>query len=403
VNLGSIAARNIGRNKVRTAMTVLGGVVALTAFVLIRTVIAAWNVAVEYAAKDRLATRHKVSFVIPLPKKYMDVIRGDEMKKLGVKESTWLNWFGARDPRFPDEFFANCACDAPSFLAVYDEVVLAKEDRERWLGDRQGAILGDVLARKLGVKVGDRLTLQGTIFPGDWTFNVSGIYTASRKSMDRSQLFFHWDYLNDTVNERVRERGGDPDEEGFDKIGWVVSRIDDPARGADISAAIDRAFEERDDQTETMSEKQMQNSFMGMFSAILTALDIVSFIILAILGMILGNTVAMGVRERTNEYGVLRALGFSPGHVFRLVLGEAVAVGVVAGIVGMAVAFPFVELGMGRWLEEYMGAWFPYFRIDGKTLVLGFLLPVALGAVGALIPAFQASRLSVTDALRRVA
>src|SRR5262249_46576794 len=160
----------------------------------------------------------------------------------------------------------------------------------RWFEDRKGAIVGDVLAKKLGVKVGDKITLQGTIFPGDWQFNIDGIYTAKRKSVDRSQFLFNWDYMNESLAERRK-----------DQIGWIVTRIDDAGRSAAISAAIDKIFDEKDVQTATMSERAMNLGFMATVSALLTALDIVSIIILLIMSMILGNTVAMGVRERTTE------------------------------------------------------------------------------------------------------
>src|SRR5262249_8866692 len=153
------------------------------------------------------------------------------------------------------------------------------------------AIIGDVLAKKFGWKVGDRITLSGTIYPGDWQFEIVGMYEATRKSIDRSELIFHWDYLNESIPERRREQ-----------IGWVMARVDDPTKSGDISKAIDKIFDERDVQTATMSEKSMQLSTMAMISAILTALDIVSIVILLIMTLILGNTIAMGVRERTNEY-----------------------------------------------------------------------------------------------------
>ena len=146
----------------------------------------------------------------------------------------------------------------------------------------------------------------------------------------------------------------------------------------------------------------MNNSFMAMFSAILSAMDIVSIIILGILLMILGNTVAMGVRERTNEYGVLRALGFLPRHVAMFILGESIVTGALAGIVGLALAYPIVQLGMGRFLEENMGGFFPYFRIAPATGVEAILFAIALGAIAALIPAYRASRLTIVEALRRV-
>jgi putative ABC transport system permease protein len=387
MNLAGIGIRNVGRSKTRTSLTVLGGAVAVLAFILLRTVLWAWNVQAEYAAKDRLATRHKVSMILPMPKRYVDIVR----QVPGVTQATWANWFGAKDPRRPDEFFATIAVDPASFFEVYDEAVVKPEDKAHWLEDRRGAIVGDVLARKLGVKVGDKITLTGTIYPGDWEFNIDGIYEATRKSIDRSQLVFHWAYLDESLPERRR-----------DQVGWIMSRVDDPRRSADVSAAIDRIFDEKDTQTTTMSELAMNNSFMAMFSAVLTALNAVSYIILLIMMLILGNTIAMGVRERTREYGVLRALGFTPRHVALFVIGEALTIGMLSGVLGVVLSYPIVELGMGRWLEENMGSFFPYFRVNAGTAVVAVVLSVALAAVASLIPARQASRLSILDALRRV-
>jgi putative ABC transport system permease protein len=383
-----IAARNILRNKLRTFLTILGAAVAILAFVMLRTVLSAWAVAADYASKDRIATRHKISFVINMPKNYVDQIR----LVPGVTAATYMTWFGGKNPKKPEEFFASIAVEAPTALAVMDEVILSPAEKQKWLEDKKGAILGDVLARQLGLKVGDRFTMTGSIYPGDWEFNIDGIYTATRKSVDRSTFLFHWSYLNDSLPESRR-----------DQIGWVTSRIDDPTRGADISATIDKIFDEKDVQTATMSERAMNLSFMAMIGSLLQALNYISIIILIIMMMILGNTIAMAVRERTREYGVLRALGFSPGAIGFFVVAEAATIGVLAGVLGLALSVPVVELGMGRWLEENMGAWFPYFRIAGKTYAVAMALAVVLALVASVIPARRASRLVVTDALRRIA
>jgi putative ABC transport system permease protein len=382
-----IAARNLGRNWLRTILTVLGASVALIAFVLLRTVLTSWEVGAEYAAKDRLGTRHKVSFIMQLPQKYITDIRGVK----GVKQATWANWFGGKDPKKPDEFFATLAVDAPSFLPVMDELVLDEESKARWLADKRGAVIGDVLAKKLNLKVGDKYTLQGSIYPGDWEFNIDGIYTASRKSLDRSQFLFHWSYMNDSIPESRR-----------DTIGWVMTRVDDPSRSAEISASIDKMFDERDTQTVTMSERNMQLSFMAMFGAILTILNVISIIILIIMMLILGNTIAMGVRERTREYAVLRAIGFQPWHIEFFVFGEASVLGIIAGVLGVGVAYPFVNGMMGKAIEENMSAWFPSFRVEPSVAITAVVISVALAGVAALIPAALAGRISVTDALRRV-
>jgi putative ABC transport system permease protein len=387
MTIAGIGIRNVWRNKTRTILTVLGGAVAVLAFVVFRTVIAAWNAGAEYAAKDRLATRHKVSFIMQMPKRYVDTIR----QVPGVTQATWFNWFGAKDPNHPDDFFATLAVDPPSFLEVYNEASITPEEQARWLQDRRGAIVGDVLARKLGIKAGDKLTLRGTIFPGLWEFNIDGVYLATQKSIDRSTLFFHWAYLNESLPERRR-----------DQVGWITSRVNNPEQSANITAAIDNIFDEKDVQTATMSERAMNNSFLAMFSAILKALDYVSIIILFIMMLILGNTIAMGVRERTREYGVLRALGFSPGHVRVFVVGEALTVGALSGALGLLLAYPLIQFMVGPLFEENMGSMFPYFRLNAETAILAVALSVGVGAISAIIPAQQASKLSIIDALRRV-
>jgi putative ABC transport system permease protein len=388
MQLLKISARNLSRNKFRTLFTILGAAIAILAFTMLQTVLTAWNAAAEHSAKDRIATRHKVSFVIALPKRYIDTIRGTE----GVSAATWANWFGAKDPNNPDSFFATLAVDSKTFLEVYDEISVPEDQQKAWLEDRKGAVVGDVLAKQLKVKVGDKITLSGTIYPGDWEFNVRGIYKATRKSVDRSQFLFHWDYMNESLDAGRQ-----------DQIGWVISRIDDVSRSAEISAAIDQTFDVKDTQTVTMSERAMNVSFMAMFSAMLTALEIVSMIIMLIMALILGNTIAMGVRERTGEYAVLRAVGFRPGQIGLLVVGEALVIGMLSAVVGMGMAYPIVEQGLGRWLEENMGAWFPYFRISAQTAVAGVVLSVGLALIASVIPAWQAARLNVADALRRVA
>jgi putative ABC transport system permease protein len=151
-----------------------------------------------------------------------------------------------------------------------------------------------------------------------------------------------------------------------------------------------------------MSEQAMNLSFMGMMSGLFTAIDVISLVLLGILGLLLGNTVAMGVRERTNEYGVLRALGFLPKHVAAFILAESAVLGTFAGVAGVALSYPIVQQRLGRWIEENQGATLPYFRIEGQTIALALALSMRLGLMAAAVPAWRASRLSVIDALRRL-
>jgi putative ABC transport system permease protein len=387
MTLIGLGARNAFRNPFRTSLTILGVAVAILAFVLLRTVITSWELASQYAAKDRIGTRHKLSFVISLPLHYAEKIR----QVPGVQATSYANWFGGKDARNPDAFFANMMVDAKTVLDVYDELELPEDQKKHWLENRQGAIIGKTLANQLKLKVGDKFILQGTIYPGDWPLTIDGIYTAKRKSIDQSSMFFHWDYVNEKLPP-VRK----------DKIGWVISRVDEPGKGPDVSAAIDKIFDSSDEQTLTMSERQMNLSFMGMFAAIMKAINVVSVIILLILVMILANTIAMGVRERTSEYGALRALGFLPQHIRMFILGESATLGILAGLLGVGLAVPLVNGGMSRFIEENMGGMFPYFRVEPVTVVLAIVLAVVLGLLSGIVPAIQAGRLSVVNALRRV-
>ena len=387
MTLWSVAARNTLRNKFRTFMTVLGGAVAIIAFVVLRTVLSAWNAGIEYAAKDRLATRNKVSFVITLPKKYVEQVRNVP----GVKSVTFQNWFGGKLAAFPDDFFATMAT-ADNTLDVYSEIKLDPAALARWKTDKIGALVVDSLASKYHWKVGDKVVLQGTIYPGDWEFTVDGIYSVPQESaIPRTNFWFHWEYLNDAAN--IRQK---------DKIGWMVARVDDPSQSAAVSHRIDALFDDSDVQTETMSEQAMNNSFLGGISAVLDALNIVSVIILLIMMLILGNTIAMGVRERTTEYGVLRALGFQPSHVRTFIVGEALTLSLIAGVFGLLLAVPLVG-GLGAYLEENMGQFFPHFSMTPLTAISAVALTLGLGALASLIPAVRAGRIPVTDALRRIA
>ena len=359
MSLALISFRNVRRNRTRFVLTALGAAVSVVVFVLLRTLLGAWSQGADHAAKDRLATRHRVSLVMPLPRKYVETVR----EVPGVKGVTWSSWFGGKDPRYPNLFFANTAVDPQSFLAVYDEIELPAEQRAAWLADRRGAIVGDVLAKTLQLSVGDNITLQGTIYGGEWQFKVAGIYTTTRRSFDRSQFLFRWDYFNENIDAKFKEQ-----------VGWITSHTENAAAAASVSRAIDDTFDEHDIQTTTTSERALQTSFLASASAILVALNTVSFILLAIMTLILGNTIAMGVRERTHEYGVLLALGFLPRQVVTCVVIEAAALGLCAGVLGLGLSFPLVQEGFGHWLEENMGNCLPYLIIGADTAVLAILL-----------------------------
>jgi putative ABC transport system permease protein len=391
VTLAGLTVKNIGHNWLRTVLTIMVVVIAVFMFVLIRTTVDAFEWSVKHGAQDRLSVINRVTFVMPLPKRYFQKFNGEAGKIEGVTHATYANWFGGKHPVREAEFFANFAVDTDTYFDVYQDMSVPPDQLAAWKEDRQGAIIGEALAKQFDWEVGDDVTLVGTIYPGEWKFHVRGIYTATKKSVDRAQFIFHWDYLNENLPQDRR-----------DKIGWVAATVDSSSRAASISAAIDEEFEGEDIQTRTMSEQALNKEFLGGAAAIFQALDIVSLVILVIMMLIIGNTIAMGVRERTREYGVLLAIGFRPKHIAAFVLGEGVTIGLLGGGLGLLVAYPLIEQGLGRWLEENLGAMFPYFNIPAPTAIVALVSAGVLAALAAFIPAWRASKLEVIDALRRI-
>lgn len=389
MTLTSVAVKNVRRNLFRTVLTMSGVVVAMVAFLLLRTVISSWMMGIELAAKDRVATRHKVTFIMTLPKRYVDDIKAVP----GVEEVAYFNWFGARMAGKEDAFFGNMATDPESFLRVYDEIEVPEEQKNAWFENRQGALVGASLAKQLDLEVGDDITLAGTIYPGDWPMKVEGIYTTSRKSIDQSTLWFHWKYLNESpvITPPMK-----------DQVGWITSKVADPSQAAAITKRIDQMFDIRDVQTLSMDEGAMNASFMGMFSTLLEAIDLVSIVILVIMMLILGNTIAMSTRERTHEYGVLRAIGFMPKHLAFFVLGEAAVIGLFGGLIGVVLAYFMVNNGIGQAIEQNSGGMFLYFRMKESDALAALVIATLVAAAAAAIPAYRASKLDVVDALRRV-
>jgi putative ABC transport system permease protein len=392
MTLAGLAVRNLFRNKVRTLLTVMGVSIAIITFLLLRTVSAAWTAGADYAAKDRVVTRHKVTFVMTLPKRYVDHVK----ETPGIKSVTWANWFGGKDPNNDREFFATLAVDGKTYFDVVPELEVPKDQYQAFMEDRTGAIIGDVLAQQRGWKIGQQVTLESGIFPAPpddpWTFTIRGIYTTKAKNVDRVTMLFHWDYINERLPDARK-----------DQVGWIMSRVEDPSRTADVGIAIDKVFDDKDTQTLSQDEHSFATSFLAGFSAVLRAFDVVSIVILVIMMLVLGNTIAMGVRERTSELATMRAIGFLPGHIRLFILGEAALLGAIGGAVGLVFGLVFVNVMFGRVIEENMGQFFPVFRVPVLVAVVAFFLSLGLGLLASLWPAEGAARLRVTEALRRVA
>jgi putative ABC transport system permease protein len=380
----NLILRNALRHKLRTGLTVLGLVVAILAFGLLQTVVDAWYVGAESAAPNRLITRNAVSLTFSMPSHYRDKIRAVD----GVRTVGAANWFAGiyQDPK---NFFPQFAIDPAPYFAMYPEYRLREEELRAFVRDRKGAVIGRKLAATYGFKVGDTIPLQGTIYPGTWSFTVRAIYDGAESKTDTSQMFFHWDYLNETVKAKLPRRA--------DQVGVFVVQIDDPARSAEIAQAIDRQFVNSLAETLTETEKAFQLGFVAMTEAIVVAIRIVSYVVIVIILAVMANTMAMTARERIGEYATLKALGFGPGYVARLVFGESVAIALIGAGLGIAATFP-VSAAFGA----KMGTLFPVFRVSEETVALQLACALVVGVAAAVVPGRRAARVRIVEGLRAI-
>ena len=379
-----LVLRNALRHKLRTGLTVLGIFVAIVAFGLLRTVVEAWFAGAEGASNTRLITRNSISLVFSLPIAYEDRIR----QIGGVVRVSHANWFGGIYVS-EKNFFPQFAVDAKSYLELYPEYLVPPEQMKAFLLDRKGCMVGRKLADIHGFKVGDVVQLRGTIFPGTWEYVVRAIYEGAEAATDTSQLFFHWDYLNETLKKTVPRRAN--------LVGVYVVGIDHSDRAAEIAAEIDRTFRNSLAETLTETEKAFQLGFVAMTEAIVIAIEVVSFLVIFIIMAVMANTMAMTARERMAEYATMKALGFGPARVVSLIFGESLAIALAGAAAGVFATFPVAE-----WFAAKMGTLFPVFNVSQQTVTMQVAAAVTVGAVAALLPSYRAASVRIVDGLRNI-
>ncbi|HXH63306.1 MAG TPA: FtsX-like permease family protein [Gemmatimonadales bacterium] len=383
----SIIFRNAFRHPLRSILTVFGIATAVMAFGLLRTIVGAWNAGVANSSENRMIVRHRVSFIFPLPQ----ADRAEILRVPGVSQATWANWFGgvygdANDFR---NFWPRFAVDPDTWFHVYPEFLLAPDQLTAFQQDRSGAIIGRKLAAEHNFKIGDVITLNGDIFPGTWQFTVRGIYTGKEPSTDETQMFFQWNYLYENVKQREpgREVGA----------GWYVLSVDRPDDMAKVATLVDTMYTNSAAPTKTESERAFQQGFVAMSSAIITSLEVISFVIVGIILLVLANTIVMAVRERTREYAVLKTLGFTGRHVLAFILGEALVIGILGGVLGIVLTFPVVFL-FGKALPTF----FPVIGVAPITIVMALLAAAICGLAAGVAPALRAAKMPIVAGLRTV-
>ncbi len=377
--------RNSGRHKLRTLLTVFGIAIAVLAFCILRTVVTAWYAGVDASAPDRLVTRHSVSFIFPLPYSYKEKIASIE----GVEKVSFANWFqGVYKDK--NNFFARLAADEQTLFDVYPEFLLSKEEKEAFLSDRRGCIVGSGIAKEYNLKLGDKMPIEGDIYPGNWDFTIRGIYRPRDKTTDASQMFFQWTYLNETMEKNSPLRAN--------SVGWYIVKIKDPARSAEISNKIDNLFANSKAETKSETEGAFQQGFISASGAIITAMNYLSFIIIGIIMLVLGNTMIMTARERTREYAVLRTLGFTAFHVAGLIFGESIIISGLGAALGLFISIPLIQL-----IERLMPkGFFPTFNLEPTTIILAISAALLIGLLSSIFPTQRAVNTKIVDGFRFV-
>jgi len=375
---------NLKRKKVRTFLTFSSVLVAFLLFGYLSAIETALEFGVSVAGADRLVVRHKVSLIQPLPESYEA-----QMEQIdGIVAATHATYFGGvyQDPR---NFFMQMPVKPLEYLAMYPEFLLPEEQLEAWLGTRTGVVVGRALADQYGWEIGDRIPIQATIWTKRdgsrlWEFDLVGIYDGAERATDTTQFLFRYDYFDEARQEGAR---------GI--VGWYIVQVADPDRSAEIANAIDERFANSPAETSAETELAFVQGFanqLGNIGKIMTGvLSAVFFTIL----LVAGNTMAQAVRERTEEIGVIKAIGFTDRQVMGLVLGEALLLAGGAGLAGLALAAWLISAG------DPTGGAFPMFFFPPTKMAVGAVLAMTLGVAAGALPAVQAMRLQVAEALRR--
>ncbi len=374
---------NLKRKKLRTLLTVLSIFVAFLLFAFLFAIKEAFTAGVRIADADRLIVRHKVSLIQTLPVSYTQRIANIP----GVDAVTHNTWFGGiyQDPK---NFFATIPAVPETFFNLYPEFTLTPEASAQWAKVKNGAIIGRTLADRFKWKVGDRIPLTSPIWgepkgSSVWDLEVCGIYDTSKKGADTSGLYFRYDYFDE-----AREKGKG-------EVGWYTVRVKNPEDAANIAIAIDTEFANSPYETKAEPEGAFAAGFaqqVGDIGSILIAvLSAVFFTIL----LVAGNTMSQSVRERTEELGVLKALGFPNLLILILVLAESCIIAAIGGFIGLGLAWGLLEMG------NPVPALLPVFYVPPHTLLTGSILVIALGIVAGALPAVSAMRLRTAQALRR--
>jgi putative ABC transport system permease protein len=375
------------RAKGRTAMTVLTVGIMLSAFVFPRALVEAQRSQIDHAQADRVVVQPRRGWGAPLPSRYADQIR----QLPGVRSAAGSAFAAFRVPGKEDVFFGSFAVEPEAFVEMHaHQLVTPPEQTQAFLEDEHGVLMSADLARKLGWKLGERHRVESFRSPGEWDLNVVALYEPHHAEWSRNNLWIHYDYLNRSLPDELQNQ-----------MAFIAVELRDAEQSSEMAQAIDRKYDAAPARTLTLQDHLQLVALIGRFQAILSALDVASYMILLVVLGILANALAMNVRERTRELGVLRAIGFSPRWLSAMVLGEAAVIGLLGAGVALAIAYPLLQGLVGPALQE--GMQFPPLTITPTLALTCLAAGAGLGAISAGWPVYRLVRLGVVESIRRVA
>ncbi len=376
--------KNLLRKRTRSILTLASVLLPVFVICILGTLVASLDAQPPNSkGMFRLVVRHKVSIANFFPEAYIQKIR----QLPGVKEITVFNWFGGRYIDYSAQnIFSRFSVDPDKFLTVFDEAKIVEGSADDWIHDRTGLLAGQMLMKKYGWKIGQKITLTGDIFPGVYELTLRAAFTEA----DQSTVFFHRAYLEEKV----------PRFKGSVLMLWIKADSLEATRS--LPRQIDALFENSPFPTRTETEKEFQNSWVSLLGNVRLFLTSLVLIISAVIILIAANTMAMAARERVTELAVLRVLGYSRGMVLGLVLGESVLLCLIGGMLGLGlflVAFPGFHQAL---LYSPLAGFAAAMRIFPSVLMTAFAVTITVGAFAGLVPAVRAAQRSITDGLRHV-
>jgi putative ABC transport system permease protein len=389
----SLIFKHLRKSWIRTLSTVVAMSVCIFLFCTLHSVLEAVNFGLHSGNAKRLITRHYVSLVNTLPMNYKAKVAAMP----GVTNTVINVWFGGiyRDPKY---FFANFAVEPEALLQVFPEIMLPEEQKQKWLHDRRGCIVGRKLAEKWNWKVGDTFELESAIPPyrigHPFDFVIDGIYDTDEKrypATDLNSMYFDFNYLYEATKSR-----------SYSGIGWLTVEIKDPNQAGAISKAIDAEFENTDVPTKTETEQAFLAGFVSLAGNLSLLLNGIAAAVAFTILLVTANTMSIAVRERQQEIAVLKTLGYTSGLVMLLVLGEALLIGLMGGLLGVVISVAILRLLPRVPVLGDIVANFPNFGLSVQTLAIGIGFALLLGLAAGLFPALMAYRAKIVDALRQV-